>query len=202
MAQARRYRRGRRHNEEMAVIGRIRAAAYRLALGLLRAWWFARRPRSSGVRCILRSGDAVVLVRHSYGDRRWMLPGGRLRRGEDAIATARREMNQELGVACQRWQVIGCLAARTSYRRESSMDGFRRHSTFYVEGEVATTVLQPRRGELSDAGWFPAGALPDDCSDSVDVAANAGWLQRHRSATSARRSWAPMSRRCPRRDAR
>src|SRR5829696_1022975 len=149
MAQARRYRRGRRHNEEMAVIGRIRAAAYRLALGLLRVWWFARRPHSSGVRCILRSGDAVVLVRH--GDRRWMLPGGRVRRGEDAIATARREMNQELGVGCQRWQVIGCLAARSSYRRRSSIDGFRRHSTFYVEGEVATTLLKPRRGELSDA---------------------------------------------------
>jgi len=75
--------------------------------------------------------------------------------------------------------VIRCLAARTSYRRRSSMDGFRRHSTFYVEGEVATTVLKPRRGELSDAGWFGAGALPDDCSDSVDVAANAGWLQRY-----------------------
>jgi len=95
----------------MAVIGRVRAAAYRLALGLLPVWWFARRPRSSGVRCILRSRDAVVLVRHSYGDRRWMLPGGRVRRGKDAIATARREMNQELGVRCQRWQVIGVGAA-------------------------------------------------------------------------------------------
>jgi hypothetical protein len=85
-----------RHNEEMAVVGGIRAAAYRLAFGLLRAWWFARRPRSRGVRCILRSGDAVVLVRHSYGDRRWMLSGGRVRRGEDAIATARREMARSL----------------------------------------------------------------------------------------------------------
>jgi 8-oxo-dGTP pyrophosphatase MutT (NUDIX family) len=147
-------------------------------LAVLRAWWFARRPRSSGVRCVLRRGDAVVLVRHTYGDRRWMLPGGRMRRGEDALATAQREMRQELGVAGERWQTIGCLAARAGYRRRSSTDQFRRHSTFYVEAEVDAPALKPRRGELSDAGWFEADTLPDDCSDSVDVAAHAGWLER------------------------
>src|SRR3954468_18550367 len=120
----------------MAVIRGIRAAAYRLALGLLRAWWFARRPRSSGVRCILRSGEAIVLVRHSYGDRRWMLPGGRVRRGEDAVAAARREMLQELGVACRSWAVMGVLRPRDGWRRGSRSEGFRRHSTFYVEGRV------------------------------------------------------------------
>jgi 8-oxo-dGTP pyrophosphatase MutT (NUDIX family) len=145
---------------------------------MLQAWWFARRPRSSGVRCVLRRGDAVVLVRHTYGDGRWMLPGGRMRRGEDALVTAQREMRQELGVAAEHWQVIGCLGARSGYRRRSSTDSFRRHSTFYVEAEICTSALKPRRGELSDAGWFDAGALPDDCSDSVGVAARAGWLER------------------------
>jgi 8-oxo-dGTP pyrophosphatase MutT (NUDIX family) len=150
--------------------------AYRLALSLLRAWWIVRRPRSRGVRCILRHGDAVVLVRHAYGDRRWMLPGGRVRRNEDPVATARREMHQELGVAGTRWQVIGCLAARRRYRRHRSSEGFRRHSTFYVEAQVISTTLRPRRGELSDARWFRASALPTDHSDNVDVAADAGWL--------------------------
>jgi 8-oxo-dGTP pyrophosphatase MutT (NUDIX family) len=130
------------------------------------------------VRCVLRRGDAVVLVRHTYGDRRWMLPGGRMRRGEDPLATAQREMRQELGVAGTSWQVISCLTARNGYRRRSSTDSFRRHSTFYIEAEVVTPALKPRRGELSDAGWFEAGALPGDCGDSVDVAAHAGWLER------------------------
>jgi len=154
----------------------MRAKAYRLALALLRLWWVLRRPHSRGVRCILRRGDAVVLVRHTYGDRRWMLPGGRVRRKEDPITTARREMRQELGVAATRWQVVGLLAARSGYRRRSSTDGFRRHSTFYIEAEVATATLQPRGGELSDARWFRASALPTDRSDNVDVAAHAGWL--------------------------
>jgi 8-oxo-dGTP pyrophosphatase MutT (NUDIX family) len=117
-----------------------------------------------------------LLVRHSYGDRRWMLPGGRVRRGEDPVNTARREMHQELGVCCQQWKLIGCIAARDGYWRRSSTDSFRRHSTFYIHGEVETADIDPRRGELSDARWFEGGSFPDDRSDSLDVAATAGWL--------------------------
>jgi 8-oxo-dGTP pyrophosphatase MutT (NUDIX family) len=149
-----------RHNDEVAVSARMRAMAYRLALSLLRAWWIVRRPC---VRCILRRGDAVLLVRHSYGDRPWMFPGGRVRRNENPVATARREMHQELGVAGARWQVFGCLAARRGYRRRSSG---RRHSTFYIEAQVVTATLRPRRGELSDARWFRVSALPADRSDT------------------------------------
>lgn len=106
-----------------------------------------------------------------------MLPGGRVRRGEDPVITARREMYQELGICCQNWKLIGCLAARDEYRRRSSTDSFRRHSTLYLRGEVETADVDPRRGELSDARWFEAGAFPDDRSDSLDVAATAGWLE-------------------------
>ena len=165
-----------RDNRWVGFSAHVRTAGYRLALFLLRGWWVLRRPRSSGVRCVLRNGGAILLVRHSYGDRRWMLPGGRVRRGEDPVITARREMYQELGVCCQQWKLTGCLAARDGYRRRSLTDSFRRHTTFYIEGEVETADLDPRRGELSDARWFEAGAFPDDRSDSLDVAATAGWL--------------------------
>src|SRR3954469_16804736 len=114
-------------------MARMRATAYRVALWLLRAWWVVRRPRSRGVRCILRRGDEVVLVRHSYGDRRWMLPGGRVRRSEDPVATARREMQQELGAAGTGGGVIGCLVPRRGYRRRSRGEAFGHHSPFYVE---------------------------------------------------------------------
>jgi hypothetical protein len=85
-------------------------------------------------------------------------------------------MYQELGVCCRQWKLTGCLAARAGYRRQCSTDSFRRHSTFYLQGEVETAVVDPRRGELSDARWFEAGALPGDRSESLDVAASVGWL--------------------------
>lgn len=117
-----------------------------------------------------------MLVRHSYGDRRWMLPGGRVRKGEHPVDTARREMYQELGVRCQHWQLAGCLSAREGYLRPSSTGSFRRHSTFYLYGEVETAKIAPRPGELSDASWFEPGAFPDDRSESLDIAETAGWL--------------------------
>jgi 8-oxo-dGTP pyrophosphatase MutT (NUDIX family) len=150
--------------------------AYRLALLGLRAWWVVARPRSSGVRCVLRHGDAIVLVRHTYGDRRWMLPGGRMRRGEEPADTARREMRGELGIDARGWRVVGRVPAREAYRRSSRDEGFRRHTTTYVAADLATTTLTLRAAEIEDAGWFRPQALPAERAEAVDEAAARGWL--------------------------
>jgi 8-oxo-dGTP pyrophosphatase MutT (NUDIX family) len=158
--------------------GRARAGAvgYRLALLLLRAWWVLARPRSSGVRCVIRHGGEILLVRHSYGDRRWMLPGGRVGRGEDPAATATREMAQELGVGGVEWTVAGCHAARRAYRRPSRDEPFRRHSTWYLAGEAPDRAVRPRAIEIDAARWFSPAALPADHSDALDEAVARGWL--------------------------
>jgi 8-oxo-dGTP pyrophosphatase MutT (NUDIX family) len=156
---------------------RAGAAAYRVALLLLRAWWVLARPRSSGVRCVIRHGDDILLVRHSYGDRRWMLPGGRVGRGEDPAATATREMAQELGVACPEWTVTGCNAARAAYRRPSRDEPFRRHSTWYLAGEAPDRAVRPRAVEIDEARWFSPAALPVDRSEALDEAVARGWLR-------------------------
>jgi len=155
---------------------RAGAAGYRVALLLLRVWWVVARPRSSGVRCVIRHRGDILLVRHSYGDRRWMLPGGRVRRGEDPVATATREMAQELGVACGGWTVTGCHEGRAAYRRRSRHDSFRRHSTWYLAGEAPDRALRRRAIEIDEARWFSPAALPDDRSEAFDEAVARGWL--------------------------
>jgi isopentenyldiphosphate isomerase len=96
-------------------------------------------------------------------------------------------MYQELGVSCRHWELLGCLSARQEYWRRSPTDSFRRHSTFYIYGQVETTDLDPRPGEISQARWFDSDAFPEDRSDSLDVAAAAGWLRArpHADAASA-----------------
>lgn len=42
----------------------------------------------------------VLLVQHSYNNGKWSLPGGGLEPGEDAIATGKRELNEETGLCC------------------------------------------------------------------------------------------------------
>ena len=52
-----------------------------------------------GAICVIeRSDGRVLLVRHSYR-REWGLPGGLLKRGEDAADGARRETFEETGLA-------------------------------------------------------------------------------------------------------
>jgi 8-oxo-dGTP pyrophosphatase MutT (NUDIX family) len=158
---------------------------YRIVLLIMRAWWVVARPRSSGVRCLLRRGDSILLVRHSYGDRRWMLPGGRMRHGEAPVATARREMRHELGIDAGRWTVLGCLGARPGYRRRSRTEGFRRHSTHYVAAELSSIAVSPRAAEIAEARWFPCGTLPDDRSEALDAVAARGWLEASTGAEAA-----------------
>jgi 8-oxo-dGTP pyrophosphatase MutT (NUDIX family) len=152
------------------------AWGYRLALLILRAWWMIRRPRSAGVRCVLRHGLAFVLVRHTYGDAGWMLPGGRLRQGEDPAHGAAREMAQELGVRCRGWRQVGYLAARASYWRRSPQESYRRHATYYLEAEVESPVLHRRPAEVREVGWFTLDELPADRSPTVDLAIENAWL--------------------------
>src|SRR4051794_16422583 len=150
------------------------AWGYRAALAFLRVWWVLARPRSSGVRCVLRHDDALLLVRHSYGDRRWMLPGGRMRRGEAPVATAAREMGQELGIGPVEWTVTGCNRARSGYRRRTRGEGFRRHSTYYVAADVTDRAIRPRAIEIDAADWFAPGAWPADRAEALDEAAARG----------------------------
>jgi ADP-ribose pyrophosphatase YjhB (NUDIX family) len=111
----------------------------------------------AGVKCILRDGERVLLVRHSYGAReRWELPGGHLRRGEDPEAGARREMREELGLRVDGWRPLGVLGARTD----------RKHETVFCFAAAAPGAeLVLADGELVEAEWFAPAALPAPLGD-------------------------------------
>ncbi|WP_235037653.1 MULTISPECIES: NUDIX domain-containing protein [unclassified Novosphingobium] len=51
-----------------------------------------------GVRVlVLDRQERVLLIRHSYGSDKWMPPGGGMRRGEDPLLAAARELVEETG---------------------------------------------------------------------------------------------------------
>ena len=76
----------------------LKRLGYRVAFRGLQVRWAIQRPVTSGVKCLITDGDRVLLVRHTYGPRAWDIPGGRTKRGEDPLTTARREMEEELGL--------------------------------------------------------------------------------------------------------
>src|SRR5919198_1506018 len=108
----------------------VRRAGYRAAHIGRRVYWFLLRPHTRAVKCVVREGDAVLFVRHAYGDRSsWELPGGGIKRGEDPRAGAAREAGEELGLD---------LAEGRPPGRELTLD----------------------EGEIEEARWFDLAALP------------------------------------------
>jgi ADP-ribose pyrophosphatase YjhB (NUDIX family) len=130
-----------------------RRAAYRAAHALLVVWWALRRPHTQGVKCVItRAGGDVLLVRHTYGDRReWQLPGGGLRRGEAPEAAARRETQEELGITGRTWVSLGTATLTGPRTRSTTLHAF--HTTH--DGPLTADP-----GELAEARWFALTALP------------------------------------------
>jgi ADP-ribose pyrophosphatase YjhB (NUDIX family) len=130
----------------------VRRAALRGAYAVLRVYWFLAHPEVQGVKCVLTHGEHVLLVRHTYGDRGWDLPGGRVRRDEPAVHTARREMQEELGVVIENWSPLGEVVGTVDHRRD-------RMQCF--QAEIRDGRLRIDAGELAAVQWFPRRQLPD-----------------------------------------
>jgi ADP-ribose pyrophosphatase YjhB (NUDIX family) len=131
----------------------IQRLGYRVAYAVLRTWWFIRRPKLSGVKCVLTDGNEVLLVRHTYGPRAWDLPGGGIKRGEAPATAARREMTEELGVSIDDWRPLGTVTVIVDHRRDL---------VHCFQAQAPERELTIDRGELAAAGWFDRDGLPSD----------------------------------------
>ena len=129
----------------------LRRGAYRLAYALLSAYWFVRQPHTHGVKCVLTDGENVLLVRHTYGPDKWELPGGAIKSAEAPVNAARREMEEELGVAIDNWTSLGEVAGRDRHRRDTL-------HCFHAELHNPRFTLD--LGELYTAEWFNRTSLP------------------------------------------
>jgi 8-oxo-dGTP pyrophosphatase MutT (NUDIX family) len=133
-------------------VQRVHQLAYRAAVTLLRAYRFVARPRVRSVRCVLEHEGSVLLVRHTYGDRRWSFPGGLSKRSESSYETARREIREELGIDGVEWRRVGRVQAR----------GASRHDVTCLAGHVASRVVHAKPAEIAEIAWVAPDRLPDD----------------------------------------
>lgn len=89
---------------------RLHIAALRSVHGLRIRWWRLRRVRVTGCRVVALDGAGrVLLIRHSYGSRHWMLPGGGIKRGEHPLIAAARELHEETALVLSGAVEIGVV---------------------------------------------------------------------------------------------
>ena len=135
-----------------------RRLAMRVAYAGLRTYWFLLRPQIVGVKCIVTHGEAVLLVRHTYGHRDWDLPGGTVRRHEVPRDAASREMHEELGRRFDDWVDLGELYVSTNHHHDN---------LHLFHTRVSDRGLDLNLAELAEAAWFPRDALPAEVARFV-----------------------------------
>jgi ADP-ribose pyrophosphatase YjhB (NUDIX family) len=83
----------------------------------------------------------ILVVRTTYLGPGWMLPGGRVERGETPHGAAARETKEETGLDV----VVDRLLL---------VDARRGHDVSFVfAGRVVGGTLEPQLGEIAEAGW-------------------------------------------------
>ena len=129
----------------------IRRTGYRLAYRVLAAYWLVVRPHLKGVKCVIVSGEHVLLVRHTYGPRGWDLPGGGFKRGEPPAMAAEREMEEELGLRIRNWTSLGTVLT----------DGHRRQDTLHCfQATLPATKVARDPVEIAAVRWCRVDDLP------------------------------------------
>ena len=136
----------------------LHRAALRVAHRLRRVWWRLRKPLVTGCRIVaIDAAGQVLLIRQSYGQPLWLLPAGGMKRGEDPLRAAARELAEE--TACR---LVGAVLAEIV--TESLAGACNR--VHVVIGQ-AQGVPRPDRREVLEARFFALDALPEPLLPSL-----------------------------------
>src|SRR3954466_3550265 len=96
-----------------------RAILYKLLYRMLRAYWFVFRPKVRGTRCLVEHEKKLLLIRQTYGDMLWTLPGGLIKRGEEPERAVRREVQEEVGLDLSELRPLGVFTDTAEYARDT-----------------------------------------------------------------------------------
>lgn len=123
----------------------------RIYLPLAKLYWFVFRPKTVGVKCVLRHGDKVLLIKNSYGLKLWTLPGGGVKRNESIMDAVIREVREEVGITINDPRECGSLFSDEDYKRST---------TWIFTTQVSSNRFEIDDLEVEEAKWFLKDELP------------------------------------------
>lgn len=131
-----------------------------VAYKTLQFYWFVFRPNTKGVKALLWCEDNILLVRHSYGDAQWKIPGGGIKRNEEPEDAVHREVHEELSLTLKQPKKIGLYGHTTEYKKDT---------VHCFSGSVEVCDYTIDGVEIIAAEWFSVDQLPEDRHHQVDT---------------------------------
>lgn len=170
-----------------AVEGKLRAVlpdaglrlAYQAGHLALKPYWLVASPKVVGSKVVVRCGEEVLLLRHSYARRNvWDLPGGFVHVNERAVDAVYRELREELAIEPRS---LRCIC------RQSAVNDHKRETLLTFVADVDRKDMQPSAAEIDEAKWFPTAELPKKATPFVRrMVARADWPKTMLSALETR----------------
>jgi len=106
-----------------------------------------RHPGGAAVVALDEQGRLCLLrhYRHAAGDWLWELPAGKLERGENPLATAQRELEEEAGLRAATWHELGITFTTPGFCDEVIH--------LYLAQDLTAVPQRPERHEVFELHW-------------------------------------------------
>lgn len=130
---------------------------YKIAYKILKIYWFIFRPKTQGVKClIIKNNGDILLIKNSYGNKSWNLPGGGIKKNETFVEAVKREVKEELRIDITPYY-IGKFTQDLEYKKDTVHCFFTHTEYLYIDSG----------SEIKDFKFFDKNNLPKKCSQSV-----------------------------------
>jgi ADP-ribose pyrophosphatase YjhB (NUDIX family) len=136
----------------------MNVVALRVADRLRRLVWRAFGPRTIGIRGIVVDSDGrVLLVRHSYGQPTWHLPGGGVKRRESLLQALARELREEVRVT-----ITGPVRLHGTF--SNMTEGKSDHISVFVVEQWRRDTDPTGDAEIEAAAFYAPDEVPSSTS--------------------------------------
>lgn len=135
--------------------------AYIVAHEIRKIYWRVVKPATFGVMVIIRHGDEVLFVRHSYGHQAWGFPtGGFNPKRETPEQAGAREVREELGLQLENIQLIHTHFSTAQVKRDTG---------YWLVAETANRDIRTS-GEIAAYAWRRPSDLPEKINSYAEKA--------------------------------
>ncbi|MFA5742734.1 MAG: NUDIX domain-containing protein [Candidatus Paceibacterota bacterium] len=117
-------------------------------------YWKIFKPKSVGVRVLVKKEESILLVKHHYC-KSFYLPGGGVKKGEAPMEAARRELSEECGLFLKNFKLLG--------KYLNDYEGKKDDIFLFLAKTEREEGLKPGL-EIESCNYFPLDLLPADLS--------------------------------------